>query len=69
VKERPTAYKIEILDDFHGFIKFDDKKNESDALIVAEVTARSRKKYFRVVHHGQIIGEFDFRKKRLGFMG
>jgi len=59
---RPAAYKIEVLDDFHGFIKFDAKKNESDALIVSEVTAKSWKKLFRVVHAGQVISEFDFRK-------
>jgi hypothetical protein len=52
-----------MFDEFHGFVKFDAKKNESDALIVAEVTARSRKKLFRVVNAGKVIGEFDYRKK------
>ena len=59
-------YRIEVFDDYHGFIKFDTKKNEDDAARIAEVTAKSRKKYFRVVNAGKVISEFDFRKKRLG---
>lgn len=61
---RKAEYKIEVFDDRLGFIKFDSKKNEDDATRIAEVTAKSRKKWFRVVNQGKVIAEFDCRKKK-----
>ena len=64
MNQRRATYRIEVFDDYHGFIKFDAKKNEDDAARIAEVTAKSRKQWFRVVHQGKVLFESDCRKKK-----
>lgn len=59
---RPALYRVEYFEDFRGFIKYDAKKNQDDAETIAEVLAKSRKKWFRVVAHGKVLNSFDYRK-------
>ncbi|MEN6421330.1 MAG: hypothetical protein ABFD76_05225 [Smithella sp.] len=61
VERKP--YIIEIFNDSSDFISFDRKKNQDSAEIAAEVTAKSRKQWLRVVHQGQIIASYDYREK------
>lgn len=63
MNQRRAEYRVDVFDAHHGFIKFDAKKNQDDAERIADVTAKSRKRWFRVVHRGQTIAEYDFRKK------
>jgi len=60
--QRPAAYIIEVFHPQYGFIKFDAKKNQDNAEVIAEVVAKSRKAWFRVVHHGKVIAQFDCRE-------
>lgn len=62
--DRPK-YKIEKFHSRYGWTQFDyTKVNQDDALRVAEITAKSRKAFFRVVFQGQTIAEYDYMEKK-----
>lgn len=55
--------RVEIFDDFDGFITHSYHSHLENALINASVISQSRHKLVRVVRNGKVEAEFDERNK------